>query len=71
MADKMHFINAVAESLVGNLTDFQLEIVVDEITKKLRDYDLVESKNELIVYEGVNENIIKRYCACLMIEGKS
>ena len=68
---RMEFINTVAESLVGKLTDLQLELVVDEITKALKDYELVESKNELIVYEGVNEKILKRFCACLMIEGKS
>jgi len=69
--NRMHFINSVTESLAGRLSNLQLEMVADELTKALWDYELVEAKNELIVYEGVNENIVKRYCACLMIEGKS
>ncbi len=65
------FIKSVEESLVGVLSDVQLEIVTDEITKALKNYDLVEAEHAIIEYSGINEATLKRFCACMMIEGKS
>lgn len=68
---KSLFLKSVEESLVGKLSQSQLEMVIDEVTKALKDYDIDKSKNELITYEAINEGILKRFCASLYIEGKS
>mgnify|MGYP002526089693 CR=1 FL=1 len=68
---RMDFIRSVEESLIGRLSESQIQIVSDEITKALNGYEIIEDKKEIMEYKNINESIIKRYCACLMIEGKS
>lgn len=68
---RMDFIRSVEESLIGRLSESQIQIVSDEITKALNGYEIIEDKKEIMEYNNINESIIKRYCACLMIEGKS
>ena len=68
---KEQFIKSVEESLVNKLPKNQLDIVMDEITKVMSNYDITKDNHELITYVDVNGDILKRFCACLMIEGKS
>ena len=41
------------------------------LTKILADYEIATKRTQLMCLEALNENLIKRYCACLVIEGKS
>ena len=45
--------------------------IVNEIVKELSNYEISERCTELVIPDGTNEKILKRYCACLNIDGKS
>lgn len=45
--------------------------VIDKIVLMLNDYDITKACTELVAYDNVNERILKRYCACLYVDGKS
>lgn len=68
---KKQLISDVAEALVNKLSSDKVEIVSDEMAIALRDYEVTKLSRELVTYEGVNEQILKRYKACLLIAGKS
>ena len=72
MADyKEKFVSEVSEALVGQISQSDIGIVSDEMTIALRDYDLTKRVTDLVKYDGVNELILKRYKACLVIVGRS
>lgn len=72
MADyKEKFVSEVSEALVGQISQSDIGIVSDEMTIALRDYDLTKRVTDLVKYDGVNELILKRYKACLVIAGRS
>lgn len=72
MADyKQQLLLDVTGALVNKLDPADIEIVSDEMTIALSEYDVTKPTTELVVYEGFNEELLKRYKACLMLEGKS
>ena len=46
-------------------------IISDKITIVLNDYELTERCTEIVPLDSLNEKLIKRYCACLAVDGKS
>ena len=68
---RMKFIQAMEERLVKITTPEMSNLIIDEITKELSNYILSEGSTEIVVYDNINERIINRYCACLLIDGKS
>lgn len=72
MADcKLQFIKETEVALSYRLDKEAREIAVDTITTNLDRYDVTEKETHLIPYQEVNEELLKRYVACLLIEGKS
>ena len=72
MADyKTQLISNVSEALIGQLDYSDIEIVSDEMTIALRDYDVTSRSTQLAKYDGANEKLLQKYKACLMIAGKS
>lgn len=72
MADyKQELISDVTGALVTRLDPSGIEAVSEEMAVALRDYEVTRRVTELVPYEGFNEMILKRYKACLIIEGKS
>lgn len=72
MADyKRQLVSDVAEALVTKLDPEDIEIVSDEMVIALNDYDVTKRTTELVVFDGINEMLLKRYRACLIIAGKS
>lgn len=68
---KNRFVRGIEEALVGRLSADDVTMVADEIIKALSGYDLIKSCTDIVVYDNVNEATLDRYCACLMIDGKS
>ena len=68
---KLKLIQALEEALITTLDEDSFIIVTDEITKILKDYSITKPETSLVVYNGANENLLKRFCACLLVEGKS
>ena len=72
MADyKNKLISDVTVALTNRIPKENIEIVSDELLITLKDYEVTKKTKELVVYAGVNEMILKRYKACLVIEGRS
>lgn len=72
MADyKMQFLQQAELGLADVLEEDKLKKTVDVITEILKDYDISQAETELIPYPAVNEMLLKRYCGCLIIGGKS
>lgn len=45
--------------------------IISAITVQLNDYDVTKRSTEVAIPDNTNEEILKRYSACLLIEGKS
>lgn len=64
-------ISSIEESIVKYLSREQTDVVTGKIIQLLNDYEVTKRTTDIVVYDDVNERILKRYCACLMIDGKS
>ena len=72
MADyKSQLIGDVTEALTGQLDHSDIKTVSDEMSLALKDYEVTRRTTELVVYDGANEMLVKRYKACLTIAGRS
>lgn len=58
-------------SLQSLLPSAQISMVSDSLTRILSRYDVIEMERGMTPYEPVNERILKRYCGCLFVDGKS
>ena len=57
---------------IGSVLDPDVaNAILNIIVKELADYEVTERCTDLIVPDGANEKILKRYCACLRLDGKS
>ena len=65
------FLESVENNIVGFFDKQQLEMIMDKITLVLNDYELSERCTDIATIDSVNEKLIKRYCACLLVDGKS
>lgn len=67
--------NAVVKSLEQSLADVlkhdELEIVSRRLLCILNDYEIAERCTDVVAYDNSNDKLIKRYCACLLVDGKS
>ena len=64
-------IRAIEHSLITVLDQNQLQTVADVATRILNDYEITERCTEVALRDDVNERLLKRYAACLTIDGKS
>lgn len=71
MDPKVKFIQNMEERLVRIMPPELVSKTTDEIIKELQAYSISESVTDLVVYDNIDERIISRYCACLLIDGKS
>lgn len=72
MADyKTQLISDVTEALVDRIDQEDVEIVSEEMALALKNYEITKQTREIITYDGINEMILKRYKACLIIAGRS
>lgn len=65
------FINRLGESLVETISTEDLEKVISSVTTILADYEITERCTDVVVQDDYNDRMRKRYCACLLIDGKS
>ena len=59
---------------VGLVTDFtgeQIANITQRLLLALEEYDVSKKCTDLVPYDSVNERILKQYCACLFVDGKS
>lgn len=65
------FLKTVEQSLVSVLSAEDFETVIGTVTKVLNDYEITERCTDLVPLKESNAKLLKRYCACLMVDGKS
>lgn len=65
------FLQTINESLISIYPSEEVEVISGIIIKALSSYELTERSTDLIVYDDENARLLKRYCACLLIDGKS
>ena len=68
---RMNFIRETEEQLTAFLDQQTVHRVSDVITKALADYEIAERCTDIAILDDANERILKRYAACLSIDGKS
>lgn len=68
---KSKLVRALEVSLADSIPKETIAIVSDALTKALREYTVEELVTDLVPYDGQNERVLKRYCACLFVDGKS
>ena len=64
-------LQTIRESLATILKNETNDVVIRKITCILNDYEVTKKCTDVVVYDDQNERILKRYCACLMVDGKS
>lgn len=67
----MEIIRDVETRLLGTFTTGQIEKVSDALVKALSGYDVTKACTDIVVYDDINERILKRYSACLYVDGMS
>ena len=68
---KMEIIRDVETRLLGTFTTEQIEKVSDALVKALAGYDVTKTCTDVVVYDDINERILKRYTACMYVDGMS
>lgn len=65
------FVRGVEEKLAGVLSPSDLESVVHTIMTVLSDFEIADRCTEVAVCESENAKFLNRYCACMLVDGKS
>ena len=65
------FIKSVERSLATVLDQDTLDTVSRKLICVLNNYEITKRCTDIVVYDDSNERLIKRYCACLIVDGKS
>lgn len=68
---KTELIQKFQEQIIGVYGAAEAERITDVLTIALEDYEVTERCGALVPYDDENERILKRYLACLFIDGKS
>ena len=71
MSKKTELIQKFQEQLIGACSPAEAERIADVLTMCLEEYDVTERCRALVPYDDENERVLKRYLACLFIDGKS
>lgn len=68
---RLSFLQSVEQFLLPILDPSKVKEVTEKITIVLNDYEIFERCTEIIPLDDRNDKLLKRYCACLLVEGKS
>lgn len=68
---RLQFIQEVETALVVKYGADQSAVITDMVAKILNNYEIMERCTDLVPQDDRNEKLLKRYSACLMVDGKS
>ena len=68
---KNRIVSSIEEKLIHHINKQDFDIVMNTIIKVLNDYDITDRCTDIAVIDPENIKLIKRYCACLAVDGKS
>lgn len=64
-------INDIVEGLASAYNSEDLGIIRNAVIKAVANYDVSEKSTALVVYDDHNQRLLKRYAACMSVDGKS
>ena len=65
------FLSSVETALIDRFDTAEIQTISDVIVTALKDYEIIKPERAIVQYDETNEMLLRRYCACLAIEGKS
>lgn len=68
---RMSIIRTVETELVNHFAPEQVNLISHVLTKALAGYEITERCTSIEPYDDSNEQILRRYAACLLVYGKS
>lgn len=68
---RMEFVRSLEIVLSGSFDNTQISVISNAAVKALSDYEITKRCTDLAPLDDFNERIIKRYSACLLLDGKS
>lgn len=68
---RMRFIQEVEEALTRRYDPEEIAVISNIVTKTLSEYEITERCTDLVPQDDLNEKLIRRYQACLLVDGKS
>ena len=68
---KLNVVREIERTLAGRLDQEQVTMVSEAVIKALANYDVTEMQTDIVPRESENERLLKQYCACLFVDGKS
>lgn len=68
---KLNVVREIERTLAGRLDQEQVAMVSEAVIKALANYDVTEMQTDIVPRESENERLLKQYCACLFVDGKS
>lgn len=68
---RMSFVRDIETALVNHFSAEQVTMISNIAIKALTNYEVTERCTDLVPIDGTNERLLKRYRACLMVDGKS
>lgn len=68
---KERFIRDVTLKVGAFMSPEDAEKLRDILVKELRFYDLTEAETAIVPYDDENQRLLKTYCACIALDGKS
>lgn len=68
---RMSFVKDVESVLVGRYGQKETAIISNIVVKALDSYEITERCTDLIPLDDTNERLIRKYRACLLVDGKS
>ena len=72
MSDCREILISDLKTILGNYVEASTaERIIDAYTRCLHDYDISQKETALATYDDENGRILKRYFACLYVDGKS
>lgn len=68
---RLEFIEKIEYFLSTEYKDIDFQKIIDKLIIISNDYEIMERSTEVIPLDSFNEKTVKRYCACLLIDGKA
>ena len=68
---RMSLMHDFEENLISLFSVADIQRITDALTFALNNYEITERCTDVVPYEDANEKILKRYIACLSLDGKS
>lgn len=68
---KSELVNVFRMNLINKISSSVADLVTDELIKALIDFDVTKCCTDIVKFDDIDYRILKRYCACLTVDGKS